>query len=101
SPLADSSVSETETQAKLQLPPRQRRGKAQRLAWGQRLASAHVEGRSEIRAYGVVDAGKVGAVEDVETFGHELQVCLLGHLELAAYAHVKGGQIGAQAGVAV
>ncbi len=48
----------------------------------------------------IIYAAKVRAVEEIESFHHELQRALLSHFHLPAQARIKADVIGTNAGVA-
>src|SRR5579864_5685691 len=80
---------EREAEAELDYALGEVGGKAQRRAGGKGAGAVDVEGgeagrQTEDRAHGVVHAGKVGVVGDVEAFGGELQLGFLGDAMLPA-----------------
>src|SRR5258708_2130441 len=91
---------EAQSRPKLDLSFREIGSKAQWLARGKACASMHVKWRSKIRAHSIVDRGIVGAVGDIESFGHELQAGLLAEFVPPAQTHVPGKVIWANPGIA-
>jgi len=67
--------------------------------------AVHVECRkarleTKQRSYFVVDAGKIGAVGNIESFGRQLETDPLRQFVLPAQAHIKSDKIGTKAAVA-
>jgi len=56
--------------------------------------------KTESRSNHVVDAGEVGAIEEVESFRHQLQASPFAKLELAGQAHVKVRVVRSKPGIA-
>src|SRR5947209_7789734 len=95
-------ILERQTQAELQLPPDIRGGKRKRAQPDGRVQRRTL--KSPKRALGscihIVHAQEVGAVEDVEAFGDEIQAASFGQLESTGHTQVNIEVIRTGAGIA-